>query len=164
MRLASLWYGALPVDKSVHHALVDLQVHGHACSAQHVAIGHAFVKQRVAFGQAYPGWGNTGVVRRIQGRKAPIVAVSPIVGGQALKGPAAKMMQELGRDVSVLGVAQHYQGLIDGLVFDTQDAHLAPRISDFGIQPFVTDTIMTDLNSRIGLAKATLSFCDEVQK
>jgi LPPG:FO 2-phospho-L-lactate transferase len=100
----------------------------------------------------------------LKAAKAPIVAVSPIVGGQALKGPAAKMMQELGRDVSVLGVAQHYQGLIDGLVFDTQDAHLAPRISDFGIQPFVTDTIMTDLNSRIGLAKATLSFCDEVQK
>jgi LPPG:FO 2-phospho-L-lactate transferase len=89
---------------------------------------------------------------------APIVAVSPIVGGQALKGPAAKMMGELGKDVSVLGVAEHYLGLIDGLVIDDQDAGYASKISAMGIEVFVTNTVMTDLDSRISLAKTTLEF------
>ncbi len=89
---------------------------------------------------------------------APVVAVSPIVGGQAIKGPAAKMMGELGKDVSVLGIAAHYQGLIDGLVIDVQDAGLAPKIRELGIEPLVTQTVMTDLESRIALARATLGF------
>ncbi len=89
---------------------------------------------------------------------APIVAVSPIVGGAALKGPAAKMMEELGKDVSVLGIAEHYRGLIDGLVMDTEDADLAPTIKDMGIATLATPSVMTDLASRIALAETTLEF------
>ena len=96
--------------------------------------------------------------------RAPVVAVSPIVGGAALKGPAAKMMQELGKDVSVLGIAEHYRGLIDGLVIDTEDAGLAPAIEDMGIAALVTPTVMTDLASRIGLAKDTLKFAGELRQ
>lgn len=92
----------------------------------------------------------------------PIVAVSPIVGGAALKGPAAKMMQELGKDASVLGIAEHYLGLIDGLVIDAQDAGLATAIEDMGIATLATPAVMTDLASRIALAEATLEFAREL--
>lgn len=93
---------------------------------------------------------------------APIVAVSPIVGGQALKGPAAKMMAELGIDVSVLGIARHYHELLDGLIIDQIDANLAPKIEAMGLKVHVTQTIMSDLKSRIDLASATLAFTNEL--
>lgn len=89
---------------------------------------------------------------------APIVAVSPIIGGQALKGPAAKMMTELGMPASALEIARHYQNFIDGLIIDEKDAHLAPAISDLGLQVEVTQTIMNDLSDRINLAGQTLDF------
>ena len=99
-----------------------------------------------------------GLRSALKAAGVPIVAVSPIVGGAALKGPAAKMMQELGKDVSVLGVAQHYQGFIDGLVIDQQDAGYAPQIEEMGIATLSAQTVMTDLASRVGLAKVTLNF------
>lgn len=99
-----------------------------------------------------------GMRNALRDAAAPIVAVSPIVGGRAIKGPAAKMMTELGIDVSVLGVAEHYRGLIDGLVIDVLDAKLAPEINAMGIETCVTQTVMTDLDSRIALAQATLDF------
>ena len=52
---------------------------------------------------------------------APIVAVSPIIGGQAVKGPTAKIMSELGTPVTNVSIAAHYRGLIDGLIVDTVD-------------------------------------------
>jgi len=105
-----------------------------------------------------------GMRDALEAAAAPIVAVSPIVGGKALKGPAAKMMKELGKDVSVLGVALHYQGLIDGLVIDVQDADLASEIRGLGIEPHITQTIMTDTESRIALAKSTLEFAHEIAR
>ena len=99
-----------------------------------------------------------GLRKALKAADAPIVAVSPIVGGAALKGPAAKMMQELGKDVSVFGIAQHYQGLIDGLVIDAQDARLASAIEDIGIATFTTSSVMTDLADRIALARDTFEF------
>ena len=89
---------------------------------------------------------------------APIIAVCPIVGGQAIKGPAAKMMLELGKEVSALGIARHYQGLIDGLVLDKIDKGLTSEVKDLGIEPLVTDTIMTDLKTKVELAKKTIEF------
>ena len=89
---------------------------------------------------------------------APIIAVSPIVGGQAIKGPAAKMMQELGIEASALGVASHYKGLIDGIVIDEQDDKLTGQIEDLGIMVKCAPTIMRDLNARINLAEACLEF------
>ena len=99
-----------------------------------------------------------GMKTALKNAGAPIVAVSPIIGGKAIKGPAAKIMQELGNDVSVLSIAAHYQDLIDGLVIDIQDAELAPQIRKMGIKTLVVKTVMTDLNSRIELAQATLDF------
>ena len=99
-----------------------------------------------------------GMKMALKNAGAPIVAVSPIIGGKAIKGPAAKMMQELGKDVSVLSIAAHYQDLIDGLVIDVQDAELAPQIREMGIKTLVTQSVMTDLNGRIELAQATLDF------
>ena len=91
-------------------------------------------------------------------RNFPVVAVSPIVGGAAIKGPAAKIMRELGREPSALAVAQHYRGLIDGLVVDNADACQAEAIRALGMAVHVTDTIMTDVTSKRRLAEETLAF------
>jgi LPPG:FO 2-phospho-L-lactate transferase len=80
------------------------------------------------------------------------VAVSPIIGGKALKGPADRMLQTLGHEVSALGVARIYQGLIDWIVIDTTDAGLANQIEALGIRVLVTDTIMSDTQKRASLA------------
>ena len=93
----------------------------------------------------------------------PIVAVSPIVGGSAVKGPAAKMMFELGLDVSPLAVAEHYKGVIHGLVIDEQDQKYAPAIESMGVAVQVAPTIMHDLSSRINLAQTCLDFAQELK-
>lgn len=93
---------------------------------------------------------------------APVVAVSPIVGGRALKGCAAKMMQELGVEVSPLGIARHYLEAIDGLVIDAVDAHCAAQIESLGIACHVTDTVMRSDADRAALAEVTLAFAQRV--
>lgn len=87
----------------------------------------------------------------------PALAVSPIVGGQALKGPAAKMMSELGVEASALGVARHYGDLLTGFVLDRADASLAPAVEALGMQVLVTDTIMDDKAGRARLAAEVLA-------
>lgn len=99
----------------------------------------------------------------LEQRHAPLVAVSPIVGGQAIKGPAAKMMRELGIDSSPLGIARHYGRLLDGLVIDVQDTALADRIRATGCKVHVCNTIMRDEADRIALAQATLDFATTLQ-
>jgi LPPG:FO 2-phospho-L-lactate transferase len=84
----------------------------------------------------------------------PAVAVSPIVGGQAIKGPAAKMLHELGLEVSPVGVARRYEGLIDGFVMDEQDAALADAVRDLGLEVAVTQTVMRTDDDRAALANA----------
>lgn len=98
------------------------------------------------------------VMPAMRGSNAPVVAVSPIVGGHAIKGPAAKMMAELGMPQSALGVAQHYAGRIDGFVLDAEDATLAPAVNALGLATLVTNTVMTTLDDKVQLAKATLAF------
>jgi LPPG:FO 2-phospho-L-lactate transferase len=93
---------------------------------------------------------------------APVVAVSPIVGGRALKGCAAKMMAELGHEVSALGIARHYVESVDGLVIDEQDAALAPAIEALGIACRVAPTVMHTVEDRQALARATLAFDAQV--
>lgn len=99
-----------------------------------------------------------GLAERLRAFAGPVVAVSPIVGGQAIKGPAAKIMAELGVEVSALAVAQHIAGRIrlDGFVLDTVDARLAGAVASLGITPLVTDTIMHDAASKERLARAVL--------
>ena len=87
------------------------------------------------------------------------MAVSPIVGGAALKGPAADMLRSLGHEVSPVGVAHIYDGLIDSMVIDDADKELAPLIRDMGIDVEVTDTIMKSEADRERLAAGVLRFC-----
>jgi LPPG:FO 2-phospho-L-lactate transferase len=101
-----------------------------------------------------------GLRRSLQENGAPVVAVSPIVGGRALKGPTAKIMGELGLATDVLSVAAHYRGLIDGLVIDREDAGLQPRLQEEGLQVAVTQTVMRSLDDRVQLARDVLGFAD----
>jgi LPPG:FO 2-phospho-L-lactate transferase len=86
---------------------------------------------------------------------APVVAVSPIVGGAAVKGPAAKMLRELGREVSPTAIAGHYAGLLDGLVIDEQDASVRAQIP---VETCVARTLMTCTEERVSLARTVLDF------
>ncbi|MGC8877688.1 MAG: 2-phospho-L-lactate transferase [Anaerolineae bacterium] len=99
-------------------------------------------------------------MRRILGAvRAPRVAISPIVAGQALKGPAAKMMRELNLEVSPVTVAAHYRDLLTGFVLDHQDAACATTITaQMGIRTLATDIVMRDEVDRARLARETLRF------
>ena len=98
-----------------------------------------------------------GVRDAIAERRADVVAVSPIVGGQALKGPADRLLTELGRESSVVGVAEWYRDVIGTLVIDRVDADHAPAIEALGITPVVTDTIMADPDVTDALARTCLT-------
>jgi LPPG:FO 2-phospho-L-lactate transferase len=101
-----------------------------------------------------------GVRQQLKDSGAPIVAVSPIVGGRALKGPTAKIMGELGLATDVLAVAAYYRDLIDGLVIDREDSALQSRLQEEGFRVAVTDTVMRSLEDRVQLARDVLDFAD----
>lgn len=84
------------------------------------------------------------------------VAVSPIVGGQALKGPAAKIMTELGYERSSVGIARYYRGLADVLVLDREDENQADAVRALGLRPHVTGTILASLEDKVALARELL--------
>jgi len=89
--------------------------------------------------------------------RAPVVAISPIVGGTPVKGPADRLMRGVGVEVSARGVAGLYRGLIDAFVIDERDADLAADIEAMGIRTRVLDTIMSDAAAAQRLAEAALS-------
>jgi LPPG:FO 2-phospho-L-lactate transferase len=97
-----------------------------------------------------------GVRDALETTAAPVVAVSPIVGGAAIKGPAAPLMTALGYEVSALGVAQCYAGLADVLVIDNVDAALADAIRATGMEVMITDTIMRGPAEKRALAQAAI--------
>lgn len=101
-----------------------------------------------------------GIRRSLEVFPGPRVAVSPIVGGAALRGPAAKMMVELGHDASCLGVARQYQGICDYFFIDDQDSEYAPAISELGIQPVTTSIIMQSEADKVSLARQILEITD----
>ena len=88
----------------------------------------------------------------------PIIAVSPIVGGRAIKGPTAKMMRELDIPASAAAVARHYRDLITGFVLDECDASRESEVADLGLATTVTQTVMSSLDDRIALARDVLAF------
>lgn len=98
-----------------------------------------------------------GVRERIAGLTVPRVAVSPIVAGQAIKGPTAKLMAELGADVDVTAVARHYRGLINILIVDEADRGSVAQIADLGMTAVVAPSIMRSHADRVTLAVATLA-------
>jgi LPPG:FO 2-phospho-L-lactate transferase len=88
----------------------------------------------------------------------PKVAVSPIVGGRALKGPADRMLASLGHEVSATGVARMYAALVDGMVVDRTDEGQQAGIEVLGMRVLVTESVMRDAGDRARLAAETLEF------
>lgn len=104
-----------------------------------------------------------GVRGRLAASPAVRVAVSPIVAGKALKGPADRMLATLGHDSSATGVAALYRDLVDLFVIDRQDAHERPAIEALGMRVHVTDTIMGGADDRERLAREVLDVAAGVQ-
>jgi LPPG:FO 2-phospho-L-lactate transferase len=101
-----------------------------------------------------------GAYEAIRVSPAPVIAVSPLVGGQAVKGPAAKMIVEMGGEPSVLWLARHYAALIDGLVVDEADREAAAAIRDIPVR--VAKTVMRSDADRATLAADALAFAEEI--
>ncbi|MBV2234998.1 MAG: 2-phospho-L-lactate transferase [Sterolibacterium sp.] len=99
-----------------------------------------------------------GVRELLRASGAPVIAISPLVGGAAVKGPTAKIMTELGISVSPRAVAQHYGELLDGFVLDARDAASENQLTALGLPTLVTDTLMKTLDDRIRLARAVLDY------
>jgi LPPG:FO 2-phospho-L-lactate transferase len=98
-----------------------------------------------------------GVRQVLEQRRASVVAVSPIVGGKALKGPAARLLEELGHDASALGVAAFYRQVAQTVVIDDVDADLAGAIVDLGVRAVVGPSIMSGPAEARRLAELVLS-------
>jgi LPPG:FO 2-phospho-L-lactate transferase len=92
----------------------------------------------------------------LERRRVPCVAVSPLIGGLAVKGPAAAMLQRLQGGTTAAHVAGCYPGLIDALVMDEEDAADADAVSNAGVRPVITQTLMRDAAARRRLAEAAL--------
>jgi len=96
---------------------------------------------------------------RASGR--PVIAVSPIIAGKAVKGPTAKIMQELDLQAGAIDIARHYAGLVDGFIIDSEDRVLADKLA---IPTQATRTLMTTLDDKMALARDCLDFCAEVSR
>ena len=103
-----------------------------------------------------------GIRVALAASKARRAAISPIIAGQVVKGPAAKMMTTLGHEVSALGVARIYAGLIDLMVIDNLDRALAPAVEALGMRCFVTDTMMTSAERKAELARDVLTALEAI--
>jgi LPPG:FO 2-phospho-L-lactate transferase len=99
-----------------------------------------------------------GVREALKNNPAPVIAVSPIVAGAALKGPTAKMMKELSMPTSARAVAKYYGDVLDGFVIDQSDEFQVEAIEALGIKTWLAPTIMKDLQDRIDLAQQVLQF------
>jgi LPPG:FO 2-phospho-L-lactate transferase len=102
-----------------------------------------------------------GVRERLRSASSPVVAISPIVGGKAIKGPTEKMMRELNIPATAAEVANHYGDLLDGFILDEQDAALHNKLD---VPTVVTQTVMVTLRDRIDLADQTLKFAQSLSR
>ena len=101
-----------------------------------------------------------GLRKKLKKSKARIIAVSPIVGGNAVKGPTANNMRDLGFTVSACSIAKYYSDFIDGFILDKRDEKEIAVIESLGIRVGLADTVMTDLQSKIKLAEDVLRFSE----
>jgi len=104
-----------------------------------------------------------GMKEMLLKRGAPVIAVTPIIGNRALKCSAAKMMRELGRELSARSVAGEYIRLIDGFVLDSEDVHLVESVRSLGIDVVALPTIMRSIDDRVALAQEVLDFAGVVR-
>lgn len=105
---------------------------------------------------AIPGWREA-----LRAALVPVIAVSPLVGGRAVKGPTAKIMSELQLDVSASTIVDFYEDIIDGFVLDRSDEQLASRI---GVATHVTDTLMNSAADKQRLASQVLDFARSIRR
>lgn len=105
-----------------------------------------------------------GMREALRKRGAPVVAVSPIIGGRALQGSAAKMMRELGQEPLPRTVAMEYYKLIDGFIIDQVDAEQAEGLRASGIEVLVVPTVMRSLYDRVDLAVQVIKFARHITK
>lgn len=96
-------------------------------------------------------------------KNKPVVAVSPIIGGKVVKGPAGKMFFEMGYDSTALAVVNHYGNLLNGFIFDRLDDEYKPKIKSLGIKVLMTQTIMRTVEDRQRLANEIISFGTRIQ-
>ena len=103
-----------------------------------------------------------GVRGALRGTAAPVVAISPLVAGKPIKGPADRMLDGLGIEVSSVGVAELYQDFVDTFVLDQQDMEHDPvpreRLEKMGLTVIVTDTVMSDMDKSVALARTVVEF------
>lgn len=99
-----------------------------------------------------------GLREKIKAHPAPTIVVTPIIGGQSIKGPTTKMMKELGMEQSALTIAQNYAHLVDGFVLDKQDVDLKYDIEKLGLQVTLAHSLMQSLDDRLNLARSCLDF------
>jgi LPPG:FO 2-phospho-L-lactate transferase len=150
-----------PVVKSVRFAGTD-QARPHRALIELDGLRGIVVCPSNPFVSVAPILAVPGVRAALEKTKVPRVAVTPIVGGRAIKGPAAKMLAELGHDVSALGVARYYRDWVDGFVLDAQDAGLARDIEALGMKVRVADTMMRNDDDKQRVARDVLDFVDEL--
>ena len=101
-----------------------------------------------------------GVLDLLKSFDGKRIAVSSIVNGDAIKGPTAKLLKELGEEISAFGIAKHFAEICDYFVLDDIDSHLIPKINSLGIKSFQTNIIMNSLTEKTNLAKFLLNLCD----
>src|SRR2546421_469797 len=104
-----------------------------------------------------------GMKELLRKRRAPVIAVTPIVGGRALKGSAAKMMRELDRELSARSVAGEYLRIIDGFVLDSEDLALVEGVRSLGMDVVALPTIMRSIDDRVALAQEVLDFAAAIR-
>ena len=99
-----------------------------------------------------------GIRQWLKQTRADVIAITPIIAGRALKGPAAQMLRDLGHEVSALGVARQYRDIADVFVLDETDNELRAAIEALGLRVMITNTVMSTLEDKKRLAKAVFSF------
>jgi LPPG:FO 2-phospho-L-lactate transferase len=104
-----------------------------------------------------------GVRECLRSLEVPVVAVSPIVSGMAIKGPTAKMMDELGVPRSALAVASHYEDFLDGFILDSSDEGLLDELGARGLPAIATPSVMLTLDDKVALASSTVSFIRQLR-
>ena len=105
----------------------------------------------------------SGMKDLLKQRRVPVVAVTPIVGGRALKGSAGKIMRDLGREPSARAVATEYLRLIDGFVLDSEDSALVEGVRSLGMEAIALPTFMRSLDDRVALAHEVLDFAATIR-
>jgi LPPG:FO 2-phospho-L-lactate transferase len=100
----------------------------------------------------------------LRGCSVPVIAVSPIIGSDSVKGPTAKYMRELGLPVSATAVANYYSDFLDGFILDTQDEKDASEIRKMSISVKVAEILMKDLATKTKLANTVLDFSNNCSK